>query len=77
MYYVYILKSTLTGKLYKGSCANLKLRLTQHNQGKVTSTKNGRPWELVCYQGFINKTDALREEKFLKQVKVEIELSIY
>lgn len=43
MYYVYILKSESTNKLYKGSTENLKDRLLCHNRGKVKSTKNYRP----------------------------------
>ncbi len=69
MYYVYVLKSAKTGKLYKGSTADLKLRLAKHNTGGVSSTKAFVPWKLIYYEAFINKTDALREEKFLKSGK--------
>lgn len=69
MYYVYILQSTVTGKLYKGSTEDLKERFNNHNRGKVSSTKKGKPWKLIYYEAFMNKTDALREEKFLKSGK--------
>ena len=69
MFYVYILRSTKTGKLYKGMTSDLKNRLKQHNKGKVIATKNGKPWELLYYQVFKNKTDARREELFLKTGK--------
>ena len=69
MYYVYILKSQITGKLYKGSCQDLKIRVKYHNAGKVKSTKSGKPWKLIYYEAFENKTDALREELFLKSGK--------
>jgi putative endonuclease len=69
VHYVYVLKSLKTGKLYKGSTANLKARLAKHNSGSVSSTKEFRPWVLIYYEAFINKTDALREEKFLKSGK--------
>ncbi|MEK9174369.1 MAG: GIY-YIG nuclease family protein [Patescibacteria group bacterium] len=69
MYYVYILKSDKTAKLYKGSTGDLKARLLKHNRGDVLSTKAGRPWKLIYYEAFINKTDALREENFLKSGK--------
>ncbi len=69
MYYVYILKSTVTSQLYKGSTKDLKNRLQIHNQGGVKSTKTGRPWVLIYYQAFTNKTDARREELFLKTGK--------
>ena len=69
MYYVYILYSKTLNKLYKGFTANLKNRIKQHNNQQVKSTKSGTPWMLVYYQSFINKTDALREELFLKSGK--------
>ncbi len=66
MFYVYILRSKKTGKLYKGFTDDLRNRIIRHNTGKVKSTKNGKPWELLHYQVFKNKTDARREELFLK-----------
>ncbi len=69
MHYVYILKSKITGELYKGSSDDLKERIKDHNKGKVRSTKYGKPWRLIYYEAFINKTDALREENFLKTGK--------
>jgi putative endonuclease len=69
MQYVYILKSTITGELYKGSTSDLKQRFKEHNQGKTTSTKTGKPWILVYYEAFSNKKDARREELFLKTGK--------
>jgi putative endonuclease len=69
MEYVYILQSEKTGKLYKGCTNNLRRRLRDHNGKNVISTKNGVPWKLIYYQGFLSKTDALREENFLKTGK--------
>ena len=69
MYYVYILKSLTSGKLYRGSTGNIGRRLKEHNSGNVTSTKSDLPWKLIYCEAFINKTDALREEKFLKSGK--------
>jgi len=69
MYYVYILRSKKGGELYKGCTSDLEKRLVGHNLGKVKSTKNGKPWEIIYYEGFINKTDALIEERFLKSGK--------
>ena len=66
MYYVYVLKSNKTGKLYKGSCSDLKKRLYEHNLGKVKSTKSEKPWSLIYYEAFLNKKYARREEIFLK-----------
>ena len=69
MFYVYIIKSREKGRLYKGFTSNLRRRIKEHNNREETSTKSGAPWDLVYYEAFINKTDALREEKFLKSGK--------
>ncbi len=69
MYYVYIIYSIKLDKFYKGKCSDLRSRIKQHNSGRVKSTKNGRPWKLLHYQAFVNKTDAGREELFLKTGK--------
>jgi putative endonuclease len=68
MYYVYVLQSE-SGILYKGSTDDLRKRFSDHNDGKVKSTKNERPWKLIYYEAFINKIDARREELFLKTGK--------
>jgi len=69
MYYVYVLLSSKTRQLYKGYTDNLSKRITKHNSGSVKTTKFGRPWKLIYYEAFINKTDALIEEMFLKTGK--------
>ncbi len=66
MFYVYVIRSNENGKLYKGYSSNLRRRIAEHNRGKVYSTKSGGSWKLIYYEAFLNKTDALREEKFLK-----------
>jgi putative endonuclease len=65
MYYVYFL--FLNNKdIYKGSCSDLKIRLKEHELGKVESTRNYRPVKLIGYEGFALKSDAQRRERFLK-----------
>lgn len=66
MYYVYVLKSKLDNKFYVGYTVNLKKRLRQHNDGKVTSTHNRIPLELIYYEACVNQKDALHREKYLK-----------
>jgi len=66
MHYVYIIYSKNNGQIYKGLTDDLRNRINVHNAGKVKATKNGKPWILVYYQAFTNKTDARREELFLK-----------
>ncbi len=69
MHYIYILKNDKNGKLYKGCTNDLRKRVAIHNHSKVISTKNRGLWVLIYYEAFFNKTDALREEKFLKSGK--------
>lgn len=69
MHYVYILQSKYKKCLYKGASSDLKRRIKEHNLGRVVSTKFGAPWVLIYYEAFVNKTDALREERFLKSGK--------
>ena len=62
----YILKSLSSGGYYKGSCEDIGRRLHNHNAGRVKSTKSGRPWALHYNETLLNKTEALRRERFLK-----------
>ena len=68
-YYVYILFSDKLRKRYIGRTEDLKARLEEHNHGKVPFTSKGLPWKIIHYQAFINKADAIAEEKFLKSGK--------
>jgi len=66
MYYVYLLRSKRNGTIYIGYTASLKNRLALHNQGKIYSTKSGKPWELIFYEAYKVKEDATHREKMLK-----------
>jgi putative endonuclease len=66
MHYVYVLRSIKDGKNYAGYTKNLKLRFEQHQKGKVSSTKDRRPLELIYYEACLNQQDATRREKYLK-----------
>ena len=65
-YYVYLLQSRKTNRFYIGYTNSLKRRLGQHNNGEVLSTKSSIPYELVYFEGFKSKKDALAREKKLK-----------
>ena len=69
MYYVYILYSEKLNKKYIGSTSSLRQRLKEHNLGKSTFSNKGKPWKLMYYEAFLNKNDALKEERFLKTGK--------
>jgi len=65
-YYVYVLLSEKDGLFYTGYTSNIKERLKNHNQGKVSSTKNRMPLNLVYFEGCLNQQDTTRREKYLK-----------
>ncbi|MBI4648928.1 MAG: GIY-YIG nuclease family protein [Bacteroidia bacterium] len=66
MYYVYILQSKMNKQFYIGSTPELKNRLSEHNEGKVQSTAPYIPYELIYFEGYRDKQDALSREKKLK-----------
>lgn len=67
MYYLYVLKSKKDEKLYTGSTNDLKRRLSEHNEGKVKSTKSRAPFALIYYEAYANEKDARRREFSLKK----------
>lgn len=67
MYYVYILNSiTFPEKFYVGYTEDIKIRLTTHNAGGSIYTAKNRPWIIVTYSAFADKTTALNFEQYLK-----------
>ena len=65
-HYVYVLRSLSDRELYVGLTANLQKRLHEHNAGGVTSTKQRVPFELLYWEGCLNRRDAAKREKYLK-----------
>ncbi len=66
MQYVYVLISSKDSKLYTGCTSDLRTRLDLHQDGKVASTKNRGPFEVIYYEACTNKLDAYAREKYLK-----------
>lgn len=66
MIYTYILRSKKDDNWYTGSTRNLRKRFNDHNEGKASSTKNRRPFDLIYYEACINEHDARAREKYLK-----------
>jgi putative endonuclease len=66
MYYVYLLKSKKDLGFYIGYSSDLKRRFIEHVEGKVESTKNRRPLELIYYESYNIKELAEEREKKLK-----------
>ena len=64
-HYVYILKCR-DGTYYHGYTRDLKKRLTQHRSGESHPTRRKLPLELVYFETFSSKTEAMRRERQLK-----------
>lgn len=75
MFYVYILQSQTTNKLYIGNTDDLKRRLKEHNLGQSAYTKKFLPWEIIYYEAHTTKQDASRREKYLKTTQGHIAIS--
>jgi putative endonuclease len=67
MHHVYVLKSKIVDWKYIGCCENLKQRFQQHNNGQVRSTKARKPYSLIYFETYTNKTLALKREFELKK----------
>ena len=66
MFYTYVLRSEKDGQFYVGFTKNLELRFEQHNKGKVESTRDRRPFDLIYYEACHNRDDAAKREKYFK-----------
>jgi len=64
--YVYVLRSRKDDQFYVGLTRDLPVRVQQHNDGLVTSTKKRAPFELVYWEGCLKDSDAAQREKYLK-----------
>ncbi|MGB5393640.1 MAG: GIY-YIG nuclease family protein [Lutimonas sp.] len=67
MFYVYLLQSKLDKSYYIGQTNNLEKRLFDHNEGLSKYTSRKRPWEIVYFEKFKTRTEAIKRERFLKQ----------
>ena len=66
--YAYILRCS-DGTLYTGWTNDLDKRLAAHNEGKGSKyTRARRPVELVYFEAFATKQDAMRREVRIKQM---------
>lgn len=73
---VYLLLSRKDLKTYVGSTDNIERRFQEHNCGKVKSTKDRRPLELIYQEKFTTLTEARVREKYFKTKKGRRELRI-
>lgn len=76
MFYVYILRC-IDDTLYTGFTVNLEKRIDTHNKGKGAKYTRGRiPVELVYKEEYSTKSEALKREYFLKQLKRKEKMKI-
>jgi len=68
-FFFYIIQSELDGSYYIGSTQGLDERLKRHNQGRSRYTKSKRPWKLIYYEEFSDRSSAMRREKEIKRHK--------
>ena len=66
MYYFYVLKFKKSGKLYKGYTADLKRRIAEHHSGQSSFTSRNGEFELIFYEAYLNKKDAMEAERYFK-----------
>ena len=69
MHYVYILYSKRVDRYYVGMTANVDRRLLDHNAGRSTYTKLGKPWVVVHREEFEDKVGARLREREIKSRK--------
>ncbi len=66
MTYIYLL-FLANGDIYKGLTEDFERRFKEHQSGKVESTKNYLPIQLIGIESYLVKSDAVRREQFLKK----------
>jgi len=67
LHYVYLLVSLGDpSRRYIGVTVDLRARVLEHNSGKSPHTSKYRPWKLVTYVAFSDRSQAESFETYLK-----------
>ena len=67
IYHVYVLKSQKNGRPYVGFTRKTpKRRLEEHNYGSNQWTRHNGPFDLVYFERFNSRKEALGREKYFK-----------
>ncbi|OGE89258.1 MAG: hypothetical protein A2722_01285 [Candidatus Doudnabacteria bacterium RIFCSPHIGHO2_01_FULL_50_11] len=71
MWYIYVIQSIKNGTYYTGSTNNLERRLHEHNNSykKNSFSYKNRPYQLVHFEKFDSRPEAIAREKYLKTGK--------
>ena len=73
MYYTYVLYSSSFNKIYVGQTGDLHQRLEMHNSKENTGwTSRFQPWEMICFEEFDSRTEAIKRENSLKTARGRI-----
>ena len=77
MNYTYMMKCA-DGTLYTGWTTSVEKRLKAHNEGKPGAkyTRAKRPVELVYYEGYATKEEAMSREYAIKQLTRKEKLTL-
>lgn len=67
-FYVYFLKSRKDGSLYIGQTNNIEKRLLRHNKGLIKTTKSRAPFDVIYYEEYNTRREAMLREKYLKSI---------
>jgi putative endonuclease len=66
-FYVYLLQSEIDPEhFYTGLTDDLRVRLANHNSGRVRHTAKWKPWRLKTYLAFPDRLRAAQFEHYLK-----------
>ncbi len=67
--YVYILKSKLGNRHYIGSTSDIEKRIKMHNAGRVRSSKRYRPYDIIYFEIFATRSEAVNREYYFKTIE--------
>ena len=73
-WYVYTLLSLKDNQFYHGFSSDVFARYEDHKKGQNISTANRGPFDLIHFEAFISKADALRRERYFKTTKGKVTL---
>jgi putative endonuclease len=69
MFYTYILRSLKDKHLYVGYTTDVQKRISEHNSGLTKSTKSRLQFELLFFEEFQSRGEAMIRERFFKTGK--------
>ena len=66
MHFVYIIYSNDLNKFYVGETSDIEVRIERHGKDKSKFTGKAKDWKLIWSVKLINRTEALKLEKKIK-----------